>query len=190
MEYEEKSVISKMLAVMFIAGFVLAGCATRGMKHTKVQTVPVKYDICVAEAVRIAAQAMHRVDFWVTKQNDAAGYLYGEMKKKDVLQVSTMTFYLEVHVGRDPAGGLNVSATSIAGPEVAFTTWLPNFVKDFYEAFDETLAAADAERPSKKPTVTFEKQTKPVMPITELPEEETTPEQKSSSKPAPPEYEL
>jgi len=180
MESRKGMVIFKVLAIMSISGFVLAGCATTGMKHTKVQAVPGDYDICVAEGVRIAAQAMQRVDFWVTKQNDTAGYLYGEMKTKDALRVGTMTFYLEVQVSRDPGGGLNVSATSIAGPEVAFTTWLPKFVKDFYKAFDEILAATHAGRLERTST----------MPTPGGPEKGVVPEQKPSTKPAAREYEL
>ncbi|RLB96065.1 MAG: hypothetical protein DRH50_02300 [Deltaproteobacteria bacterium] len=169
-----------MLAIIFIAGCILAGCA--GMRHTETQAIPGEYNVGVAESVRIAAQAMQRLGFWITVQNEAAGSLYGEKVKTQ--WGAKGTYYLQVHIGRNPGGPINVKATSIAGPEIAFTDELPGIVNDFYTAFNDILAARYGDFPQKKPVVQFKEPPKAPASSFKTPDKKESPQPKPSPAPA------
>lgn len=175
----QNRVFSGMLAIMFFIVWIMTGCA--GMKHTKTQMIPVQHDVSVAEAIRVAAQAMQGMGFWITKQNEAAGYLYGEKVKGQ--GINKATYYLQVHIGRNPGGPIGVEATSIAGPEIAFTDELPGIVNDFYTSFNDILAAKYIDFPEKKPSVKFEKSTEPSVPSIKAPEKKNAPQIRPSPEP-------
>lgn len=178
-----------MLAITLVQ-LMLFGCA--GMRHTKKQTMPAKYDVSVAEGTRIAAQAMQRTGFMITRQNDATGYLFGEKVKG--AGIMRETFYLEVHIGKDVGSGLKVQATSIAGPEIAFTDELDDRVDEFFVAFSDIFTAKYSIHLEKKPPVKFEKRVTPQVPPTEVPGKKIAPQKRPSpeqpTEPSDKEYEL
>jgi hypothetical protein len=147
-ETMKNTVFAKEISVAVFALFLFAGCA--GTRHTRTQEILPGYDLSVAEGVRIAAQAMQRLGFWVTKQNEAAGSLFGEKVRGRGIYKGT--YYLQVHVGGNPGKPIKINATSIAGPEIAFTNELPGIVSDFYIAFEDILAAKSIDFSKKKPS--------------------------------------
>ncbi|MBW1982022.1 MAG: hypothetical protein JRJ12_12460 [Deltaproteobacteria bacterium] len=186
----EKKVLVGELLIALLAVLLLARCA--GMRHTDRQAVPGDYNVSVAESVKTAAQAMQRLGFWITKQNEAAGYLYGE--KVETRWGAKGTYYLQVHIGRSPGGPIEVSATSIAGSDIAYTDELPGIVNDFYTAFNDILTAKYMDLPREKPVVKFEEHANPRASSLAAPEKKQVAQPRqspaSAGEPSTVEYEL
>ncbi len=125
-----------LLIILWIWG--CAGMGTTGSKYMDQKTFQVGHDIDIQEATTMAIQALQLMGVTLTKQNAAAGFLAGELKKGS--WINRVTYFVEVHI-LTPGGNLvKAHATAVAGPEIAYTDELDNIVEDFYQAFEKSLS--------------------------------------------------
>ena len=121
-----------LLTLLLVWG--CAGMGTTGSKYMDQRTFQIGRDIGIQKATSIAVQALQIMGVTLTKQNEAAGFLTGELKKG--FWVNRQTYFVEVHISAPGGGMVKAHATAVAGPEVAFTDELDNIVEDFYKAFE------------------------------------------------------
>ena len=131
-----KIIFSMLLTLLLIWG--CAGMGTTGSKYMDQRTFQTDHDISIQEATDIATKALQIMGVTLTKQNAAAGFLAGELKKG--FWINRVTYFVEVHISSPGGGMVKAHATAVAGPEVAFTDDLDNIVEDFYKAFEKNLS--------------------------------------------------
>ena len=141
--------ISITLRCIVSLGIVIVLSACAAFPTKKVLTYPSTDDISVFRATRLAAQAMQEIDFLVTHQSEAAGYLRGTLTKKDIGGFAA-TYSMDVKINREVSGCLQLNVTCTAGKEVAFSTDPPKYVKQFHKIFDDLLKAEVARQPKDK----------------------------------------
>lgn len=125
------------------AAALIAGCAA---PFSKSQLVRPPHDMQVGEAVRVAARAMQGLGFWPTHQNEAAGYITAEQKRKDSFGVDMLSLYLQVVITKNLDQTLKVDATCSVSQNIVYTDELDDCVEAFYAAFDKQLAAQSGQR--------------------------------------------
>jgi len=125
-----------LLSILLVSG--CAGMGTTGSKYMDQRTFQMGHDIDIQEATGMAIQAFQLMGVTLTKQNAAAGFLAGELKKG--LWINRMTYFVEVHISTPGGNQVKAHATAIAGPEVAYTDELDNIIEDFYKAFEKSLS--------------------------------------------------
>ena len=134
-----KRKFSMLLLLTILLVWGCAGMGTTGSKFMDQQTFQIGRDISIQEATSVAVQALQIMGVTLTKQNAAAGFLAGELKKG--FWINRVTYFVEVHISTPGGGMVKAHATAVAGPEVAFTDELDNIVEDFYKAFDKNLSS-------------------------------------------------
>jgi len=133
---------------------MLAACV--GSYETRTQPISGSSDISLAEATRIAAQAMQDNGFWPKQQHEASGTLLGERTQKINLGWETVTLTLSVQLKRTPSGSLFVDAVCTPSSNIAFWTEGGKCVSEFEQAFRQRMtswhrAVAPASSPDPKP---------------------------------------
>jgi hypothetical protein len=127
-----------MLLLTLLLVWGCAGMGTTGSKYMDQRTFQTGHDISIQEATSIAVQALQIMGVTLTKQNAAAGFLTGELKKG--FWINRVTYFVEVHISTPGGGMVKAHATAVAGPEVAYTDYLDNIVEDFYKEFEKNLS--------------------------------------------------
>jgi hypothetical protein len=125
-----------MAMALLAAG--LTGCG--GAYHSRIEAVDAHPGISVAEATRLAAQAMQDTGFWPKQQNEAQGTLIGERTQKISMGWETVTLTLEVKLTRTPAGKVVVDAACSPSANIAYWDEGDECVEGFEQAFKRRLA--------------------------------------------------
>ena len=124
------------LAALFVCS--CAGMGTTGSKYMDQKIFPVPQAMTLEEATIRGAQAVRDTGGLVIKQTDSAGFISAKITKG--WWINKLSYFLEVHLSMPEKGRLKAHASSVAGPEVAYTDELDSIVNDFYKAFEKALA--------------------------------------------------
>jgi len=115
-----------------------AGMGTTGSKYMEERSYSICQDATLEQASQLAVEALQNMGMEITRENAAAGFLAA--KKVFGFWVNKQTMFMEIHLSMPSSGTVKAHAVSIAGPEIAFTDELDNYVRDFYKEYEETLA--------------------------------------------------
>lgn len=115
-----------------------AGMGTTGSKYMEERSYNVYSDTSLEQASQLAAEALQNMGMEITRENTAAGFLAA--KKVFGFWVNKQTMFMEVHLSMPSSGTVKAHAISIAGPEIAFTDELDNYVRNFYKEYEKALA--------------------------------------------------
>lgn len=127
-----------VVSLLFFAG--CAGMGTTGSKYMNEHVFHVNHDIEIEKATSLAVQALRDMEVQVTKQNTASGFVSGILTTG--WWVNKETFFVEVYISTPGKREVKVHATSVAGPQTAFTNELDDIVDDFYAAYEKRLAGS------------------------------------------------
>jgi hypothetical protein len=132
-------VICKLTTIFFAALFAggCAGIGTTGSKYMDQKIFSVPQIMTLEEATLRGAKAIQDMGGLVIKQTDSAGFLSAKITKG--WWVNKISYFLEVHLSLAEKGKLKAHASSVAGPEVAYTDELDDLVNDFLKAFEKAL---------------------------------------------------
>ena len=130
-----------ILLLSIVTLLLFTGCAgmgTTGSKYMNEHTFQVNQDINLEEATNLAAQALQDMEVNITEQNNASGFLAGVLTTG--WWVNKETYFVELYLSTSGKQQVKVHASSIAGPQTAFTNELDDIVEDFYEAYEKRLS--------------------------------------------------
>ena len=147
------------IILLLSLAFILAACV--GSYETRTQPIAGSSNISLAEATRIAAQAMQDNGFWPKQQHEATGTLTGERTQKINFGWETVTLKLKVQLKRVPSGALLLDAVCAPSANIAFWTEGDKCVSEFEDAFRQRLAnrrTSTPQRVTPKPTAPSERQ--------------------------------
>jgi len=140
---KNRSFLKKILALSLTA--MLTACV--GSYETRTQPIAGSSNISLAEATRVAAQAMQDNGFWPKQQHEATGKLTGERTQKVSFGWETVTLTLKVQLKRVPSGALIVDAVCAPSANIAFWTEGDKCVSEFEDAFRQRLANRRTSQP-------------------------------------------
>ena len=132
-----------ILLLSIVSMLLLVGCAgmgTTGSKYMNEHTFQAKYDINIQEATDIAEQAFGVMEVRLMKKNAASGFLSGVLTTG--FWVNKETFFIEVYISTPGKNQVKIHATTVAGPQTAFTNELDDIVENFYKAFEQKLSSS------------------------------------------------
>jgi len=115
-----------------------AGMGTTGSKYMNERIFHVSKDINIEKATNVAVEALQSMKVKITQQNRASGFVSGIYETG--IWVNRETFFIELYISTPDKKQIRVHATTVAGPQTAFTNELDDIVDDFYKAFENNLS--------------------------------------------------
>ena len=124
-----------LLSVVFFSA--CAGMGTTGQRYTGERLLLSNITLDQPAAIELARSAFDRQGIEVTGQHPQSGYLSGKLNRGS--WINRVSYLVEVRLTIPGPDRVKVSATAIAGPEVAFTSELDGIVNDFIAEFESLL---------------------------------------------------
>ena len=131
-----KLILLSILSILLLSS--CAGMGTTGSKYMNERIFNVNQDINIEKATNVAVQALQSMKVKVTEQNNASGFISGIYETG--IWVNRETFFIELYISTPDKKQVRVHATTVAGPQTAFTNELDDIVDEFYVAFEKSLS--------------------------------------------------
>lgn len=131
----------RLILLSILSMLLLSSCAgmgTTGSKYMNERIFHVNQDINIEKATNVAVQALQNMKVKVTQQNSASGFISGIYETG--VWVNRETFFIELYISTLDKKQVRVHATTVAGPQTAFTNELDDIVEDFYKSFEKSLS--------------------------------------------------